>query len=58
MKLILDVRYPEGYPDTLPELSIEPLEGELEDEDVQHLLQELNKVVGFIPGTLVACDPI
>jgi hypothetical protein len=45
VKLTLDVRYPDGYPDTLPELSLEPLEGELEDNELQHLLQELNRVV-------------
>ncbi|KIP09137.1 hypothetical protein PHLGIDRAFT_18740 [Phlebiopsis gigantea 11061_1 CR5-6] len=44
VKLTLDVRYPEGYPDALPELVMEPLEGELEDEEIQHLQQELHKV--------------
>ena len=45
MKLTLDVRYPDGYPDTLPELSLEPLEGDLEAHELQHLLEELNRVV-------------
>ena len=45
MKLALDVRYPDGYPDTLPELSIEPTEGDIEEDEVEHLLGELKKVV-------------
>lgn len=53
MKLILDVRYPTGYPDTLPELTIEPSEGELDEEETQNLLQELHKVVSFKLGTLL-----
>lgn len=55
--MVLDVRYPEGYPDTLPELTITPLEGELEEEELQHLLSELHKVVGLITGALAGCHP-
>ena len=48
MKLTLNVRYPDGYPDTLPELILEPTEGELEDDELQHLLQELDRVVSHL----------
>ena len=48
MKLTLDVRYPDGYPDTLPELSLEPLEGDLEEHELQRVLEELNRVVSQI----------
>ncbi len=45
MKLVLDVRYPDDYPEVLPELTINPSEGDLEDEEVEHLLKELQTVV-------------
>ncbi|EKM55426.1 uncharacterized protein PHACADRAFT_195458 [Phanerochaete carnosa HHB-10118-sp] len=44
VKLTLDVRYPDNYPDTLPELSLEPLEGEVDDSEIEHLISELHKV--------------
>lgn len=44
VKLTLDVRYPDGYPDVLPELSLEPLEGEVDEREIQHLIEELLKV--------------
>ena len=45
MKLTLDVRYPDDYPDALPELSIEAVEGEVDDGEIEHLLNELRSVV-------------
>lgn len=45
VKLVLDVRYPDDYPEVLPELTINPSEGDLEDEEVEHLLKELQTVV-------------
>lgn len=54
VKLILDVRYPDGYPDVPPELTIEPSEGDLDDVEIQQLVQELHKVVRLTLGTLPA----
>lgn len=45
VKLTLDVRYPDDYPDVLPELSLEPVEGEVDDGEIDHLLGELRSVV-------------
>lgn len=45
VKLTLDVRYPDEYPDVLPELELEPLEGDFEDEELDRLRAELQTVV-------------
>ena len=45
MKLVLDVKYPDAYPDVLPELSINVLEGELDDDETSQLMKELQTVV-------------
>jgi len=44
VKLTLDVRYPDDYPDVLPELALEPLEGDIHDEEIEQLLVELTAV--------------
>ncbi|KAF7970011.1 hypothetical protein HWV62_25378 [Athelia sp. TMB] len=43
-KLTLSVHYPEGYPDILPELSLDAIDGELEDEEKKNLIEELKAV--------------
>lgn len=45
VKLAFNVKYPEGYPDELPELSAEPLEGDLDEDEVEQLLQGLRTLV-------------
>lgn len=44
IKLILSVKYASGYPDTLPELSAEPLEGDIEEEELAGLLNGLKSL--------------
>ncbi|KAF9653104.1 RWD-domain-containing protein [Thelephora ganbajun] len=46
VKLILNVKYTSGYPDTLPELTAEPLEGEMEEEELVDLLNGLKTLGG------------
>jgi len=41
VKLALNVKYGEGYPDELPGLSAEPIEGDIEDDELDHLLDGL-----------------
>ncbi|KAK7693569.1 hypothetical protein QCA50_003138 [Cerrena zonata] len=43
-KLTLSVHYPDGYPDALPDLSIEATEGELSDHETEELLKGLKAV--------------
>jgi len=43
-KLTLSLHYPDGYPDILPELSLEAIEGELAEEESGKLIDELNTV--------------
>lgn len=45
MKLALDVRYPDDYPDVLPELSLDAVEGELEEDEREELLRGLQTAV-------------
>ncbi|KAJ4495555.1 hypothetical protein C8R41DRAFT_881045 [Lentinula lateritia] len=51
LKLTLDVHYTDHYPDALPELSLVPLEGDVEQGELDDLLEGLIKVVSpFSPG--------
>ncbi|KAJ8594337.1 RWD-domain-containing protein [Rhizopogon salebrosus TDB-379] len=43
-KLQLSVHYPDEYPDTLPRLTLEAIEGELEEEEHDALLESLTTV--------------
>ncbi len=45
VRVTLRVSYPDGYPDTLPTLSLDSDEGTLTDYEVSKLLSELNSVV-------------
>ena len=45
VKLALTVLYTESYPDELPRLSLEPLEGEVEEEEINSLLTSAQAVV-------------
>ncbi|KAF9053652.1 RWD domain-containing protein [Hymenopellis radicata] len=44
LRVTLRVSYPDGYPDTLPTLSLDSEEGTLADHEVSKLLSELNTV--------------
>lgn len=45
VKLVLEVQYTDDYPDTLPELSLELMEGSIEDDEIENLLADLRRVV-------------
>lgn len=45
VKLSLSVQYPDGYPDVIPELTLESLEGELEESEASSLLDGMRAVV-------------
>ncbi|KAI0093644.1 RWD-domain-containing protein [Irpex rosettiformis] len=44
IKLTLDLRYPDEYPDVLPELELEPAEGDFDNAELVHLHEELQTV--------------
>ncbi|KIM87049.1 hypothetical protein PILCRDRAFT_95926 [Piloderma croceum F 1598] len=44
LRLTLTVHYTDGYPDKLPDLSLEAIEGELEDDELESLLHELRTI--------------
>ena len=43
--MTLNVTYTSGYPDTLPELAADPLEGEIEEQELVDLLNGLKILV-------------
>lgn len=45
MKLSLSVSYPEDYPNVLPDLSLEPVEGDFSEEDLEALLNDMRTSV-------------
>lgn len=50
VKLALDVQYPDEYPEVLPDLSLETLEGSIDEEEIEHLLDELRRMVCPFPA--------
>jgi hypothetical protein len=47
VKLTLRVHYTDGYPETLPELSLDAVDGDVDDDEVTELLSELWAVVSL-----------
>ncbi|KIK59901.1 hypothetical protein GYMLUDRAFT_44385 [Collybiopsis luxurians FD-317 M1] len=43
LRLSLNVHYTDDYPDVLPELSLDPLEGDVEQSEIDNLLEGLTK---------------
>jgi hypothetical protein len=48
VNLSLTVYYTDGYPDELPKLSLELLEGEIDEEEVNGLLDSAQAVVSIL----------
>ncbi|KAI0670478.1 ubiquitin-conjugating enzyme/RWD-like protein [Trametes maxima] len=44
LALVLDVEYTDEYPDTLPKFTLEATQGELDEAEIDHLHDELQKV--------------
>lgn len=49
VKLSFKVLYTNTYPDSLPELSLETLEGEIDQDDIDSLIDQLKAVVRCLP---------
>jgi hypothetical protein len=45
--MLLTVRYVDGYPDVLPELSLEAVKGTVDNDEIEQLLNELLAVVSW-----------
>jgi hypothetical protein len=55
VKLSLSIHYPEGYPDVLPELELEAVEGDVNEKEIEGLLDELKtSVSNSFLGTVIA----
>ena len=42
------MHYTDNYPDELPELSLEPVEGEVDEDDIKVLLDSAQAVVSML----------
>lgn len=42
------MHYTDNYPDELPELSLEPVEGEVDEDDIKVLLDSAQAVVSIL----------
>jgi hypothetical protein len=47
VKLTLRVHYPEGYPDVLPDLTIEPVDGEFSEDELVSLIEDMKGSVRY-----------
>ena len=46
----MHVVYPDDYPDALPELSLDVLEGELGDDEIERLITDMKTAVSLHAG--------
>ena len=51
----MTVYYTDGYPDELPKLSLELLEGEIDEEEINGLLDSAQTVVSILAFLWVPC---
>lgn len=52
----LTVEYTDEYPDSLPKFSLEVSQGDLDEDEINHLLGELEKVVcGSMSRSIPLC---
>jgi hypothetical protein len=45
VKVLLNVRYTPQYPEEVPELELEPEEGELEEDEIKELIDSMKAIV-------------
>jgi hypothetical protein len=48
VKLALTVHYIDNYPDELPELSLDPIEGEVDEDEIKTLLDSAQAIVSML----------
>ena len=58
VKLALTVLYTDSYPDELPQLSLEPLEGEVDEEEINSLFAGAQAVVSTLARLRHLCVPL
>jgi hypothetical protein len=58
VKLALTVHYTDNYPDELPQFSLDPIEGEVDEDEVKALLDNAQAVVSMLAHPLDPCIPL
>jgi len=55
VKLAMTVHYTDGYPDELPELSLQLIDGEVDEDDIRALLASAQVVVSVLAHSHILC---
>ena len=55
VKLALTVHYTDNYPDELPELFLDPIEGEVDEDEIKTLLDNAQAIVSMLAHPLISC---
>jgi hypothetical protein len=51
----MTVHYTDSYPDELPELSLQPIDGEVDEDDIRALLSSAEAVVSVLAYSHILC---
>jgi hypothetical protein len=51
----MTVHYTDSYPDELPELSLQPIDGEVDEDDIRDLLASAQAVVSVLAHSHTIC---
>lgn len=51
----MTVHYTDSYPDELPELSLQPMDGEVDEDDIKSLLASARAVVSLLTHSHILC---
>jgi hypothetical protein len=51
----MTVHYPDSYPDELPELSLQPIDGEVDEDEIKTLLASAQAVVSLPAPSHIPC---
>ena len=51
----MTVHYTDSYPDELPELSLQPIDGEVDEDDIRALLAGAQAVVSVLTRSHILC---
>ena len=55
VRLAMTVHYTDSYPDELPELSLQPIDGEVDEDDIRALLAGAQAVVSVLAHSHILC---
>lgn len=51
----MTVHYTDSYPDEIPELSLQPIDGDVDEDDIEALLASAQAVVSLLAHSHIFC---